>query len=141
MIFGTIWRFLDKYWYKNDFSFFFGSFVFYMMFFLLFLKILFRYERMITRYKTMILDTKGFIFGPIIIQIVLRRTGAWLRRTGAWYLYFIKVYTGPLFFEFLPWGSRDWNFQSRIFSIRIETSSLLIFSIIWLNKVFFEKNQ
>ena len=35
------------------------------------------------------------IFGPIIIQLVLRRTGAWLRRTGAWY--FIKVYGALVF--------------------------------------------
>ena len=37
----------------------------------------------------------SIIFGPIIIQIVLRRTGAWLRRTGAWY--FIKVYGALVF--------------------------------------------
>ena len=37
------------------------------------------------------------IFGPIIIQLVLRRTGAWLRRTGAWY--FIEVDKGVVFFD------------------------------------------
>ena len=37
------------------------------------------------------------IFGPIIIQLMLRRTGAWLRRTGAWY--FIEVYEGVVFFD------------------------------------------
>ena len=36
------------------------------------------------------------IFGPIIIQLVLRCTGAWLRRTGAWY--FMKVYGALVFF-------------------------------------------
>ena len=56
------------------------------------------------------------------------------------FIFYQSIY-GTLVFEFLPWGSRDWNFQSRIFSIRIETSWLLIFSIIWLKKYFFLKKN
>jgi len=61
------------------FPFLFFSFVFYIMFF---------FERMIARYKTMIFGTKGFIFGSIIIQIVLRRTGAWLRLLVLHFVFF-----------------------------------------------------
>jgi hypothetical protein len=78
----------DFFWINFDTRFFFFIFCFLFYYFFLLYFILCFFERMITRYKTMILGTKGFIFGSIIIQIVLRRTGAWLRLLVLHFVFF-----------------------------------------------------